>query len=148
MPSAPALNSPQGRGGCCLRLRSGPRGFERTLGSPGPPPAPQGSPLPHKGISPEGTCPPPQKSLGPWGVSVEGHKGRGWGAARPRWGAHPVPPPVLGSLGAPGQGLCWDLSQQVLIDALVGKGMWVLVVNQDSRESSRPPALDGIPSPL
>lgn len=59
-----------------------------------------------------------------------------------------MPPPVLGSLGAPGQGLCWDLSQQVLIDALVGKGMWVLVVNQDSRESSRPPALDGIPSPL
>lgn len=64
-----------------------PWGLERTLSSPGPPPAPQGCPLPRKGVSPEGTVhvicsdvPPAKASRraqDPGGFQMKGTKAEG-----------------------------------------------------------------------
>lgn len=81
------------------------------------------------------TCllPRPREEPRTLGVSDEGHRGGGWGWPGPEQEATGY---SLPSQARPGR----DLSQPVVTDVLVGRGMRVPAVRHDSRESLRPPS--------
>lgn len=104
--SAPALTPGTGRSLAAVML--GTPGLGKDLGSLVHTPQPSGLSTFRKWVSPQKGRPHPKRAQDPGGFLMKGNRG-GDGAARPRRGAHPVPPPVSGGLWAPGQGLYWDL---------------------------------------